>query len=167
MSKLNEVFFKTRKTHKENYKRPKLTFKRVFKNIIITIVGITLYNLLMRGLTKKNKEENLIESYTYEMVSEKDNIKCEIHGNQGYGLVCQHLNSNEENNGFWEPFDSEFDKEYEDGELNGWCNKCDEVLMKEGEWNENSESFAQIKLVCKSCYFEIKKKNKLNLDNNG
>jgi hypothetical protein len=42
---------------------------------------------------------------------------------------------------------------------NAWCDKCDEVLQREGEWNDKSESFAGIMAVCEGCFEEIKKRN--------
>jgi uncharacterized protein YjaG (DUF416 family) len=48
---------------------------------------------------------------------------------------------------------------YADDELNAWCDSCDEVLTKVGEWNDESEAFAKIKLICDACFFEMKKLN--------
>ena len=48
---------------------------------------------------------------------------------------------------------------YANDELNAWCDACDEVLVEAGEWNEKSEAFAKIKLVCDRCFFEMKKLN--------
>jgi hypothetical protein len=42
---------------------------------------------------------------------------------------------------------------------NAWCDKCDEVLQREGEWNDKYESFAGIMAICESCFEEIKKRN--------
>ena len=39
-----------------------------------------------------------------------------------------------------------------------WCEKCDSKRIGHGgEWNEESEAFAQIKLLCNSCYEEKKR----------
>ncbi|WP_305008998.1 hypothetical protein [Hymenobacter aranciens] len=48
---------------------------------------------------------------------------------------------------------------YSDDELNAWCDACDEVLLRIGEWNDESEAFAKIKLVCDACYFDMKELN--------
>ncbi|MBC6699429.1 hypothetical protein [Hymenobacter sp. BT190] len=61
--------------------------------------------------------------------------------------------------GFYEPFASDLAKTYPDGELNAWCDMCDEKLMEVGEWNDESESFAQIKLICDACFFDMKELN--------
>ena len=93
-------------------------------------------------------------------------IQCKKHGERYPAFVCQHLVDGT-GLGFWEPFDSDPTKTYTEEELNAWCNKCDEILIKEGEWNDKSEAFAQIKLVCDKCFFRMKLANKLNQNGNG
>jgi len=39
------------------------------------------------------------------------------------------------------------------------CIECEIVRENEGEWNEKSQAFASIKLVCEKCYFEMKELN--------
>jgi hypothetical protein len=34
------------------------------------------------------------------------------------------------------------------------------VLEREGEWNDRSESFAGVRLVCRACYREMKALNR-------
>jgi hypothetical protein len=47
----------------------------------------------------------------------------------------------------------------EDDDLQAWCDECESVRQNEGEWNEKSMAFAEIKLVCEKCYFEMKELN--------
>jgi uncharacterized protein YjaG (DUF416 family) len=54
---------------------------------------------------------------------------------------------------------------YANDELNAWCDACDEVLAEVGEWNDESEGYAKIKLICDVCYFEMKKLNQGYLTN--
>jgi hypothetical protein len=49
------------------------------------------------------------------------------------------------------------DEDEEDDDLAAWCSACDEVLMREGEWNDVSEAHADIKLVCEFCFADIKR----------
>jgi hypothetical protein len=93
------------------------------------------------------------------MNTEDKKVDCERHGKRFYAFVCQHLLVDKKI-GFWEPFESDSTKEYENGELNAWCDECDKILMEQGEWNDISEGFAQIKLVCDICFFEMKRLNK-------
>ncbi|MEZ0183782.1 hypothetical protein AB9T89_16180 [Flavobacterium oncorhynchi] len=86
-------------------------------------------------------------------------VECSNHGLRNNAFVCQHL-VNSEFPGFWEPFDSDSTKEYDDGELNAWCDKCDKILVEQGEWNDVSEEFAQIQLICEVCFFELKELNR-------
>lgn len=93
-------------------------------------------------------------------------LTCDIHGDRKIAFVCQHL-LNGDKQGFWKPFDTDPTEEYTSESLNAWCNNCDEVLCEAGAWNDRSEKYANIQLICDYCYFEIKKKNKLNSNNNG
>ena len=40
-----------------------------------------------------------------------------------------------------------------------WCDECDKVLDDEGEWNEKSQAFADIKVICCQCYEAIRERN--------
>jgi hypothetical protein len=46
-----------------------------------------------------------------------------------------------------------------DNDFQAWRDECEVVRQKEGEWNEASMAFAEIKLVCERCYFEMKELN--------
>lgn len=87
-------------------------------------------------------------------------VECSEHGKGYAAFVCCHLVKGE-NLGFWEPIDTYPNKEYFNDKLQGWCNQCDEVLMKYGKWNEESEAYAKIRVVCDRCFFEIKAKNQI------
>jgi len=92
-------------------------------------------------------------------MSENHNkVECCDHGLRNRAFVCQHLITSEFP-GFWESFDSDSTKKYVDGELNAWCDECDKILLEQGEWNDMSEAFAKIKLICDACFFEMKKLN--------
>ena len=44
-------------------------------------------------------------------------------------------------------------------ERHAWCSECEKVRIAEGgEWNERSEEFAGVTVICGSCY-EAKKRN--------
>jgi len=47
----------------------------------------------------------------------------------------------------------------EDDDFQAWCSDCELVRQREGRWNDISEAFAEIKLVCEKCYFEMKEFN--------
>jgi len=93
----------------------------------------------------------------YEALKEK-RIECGVHNVGRVAFICQHLNKNTKT-GFHEAFESDPSIEPDD-DYQAWCDKCEKVRLKENGWNERSMAFAQIKVVCDQCYFEIKERNK-------
>lgn len=84
-----------------------------------------------------------------------DTVQCSEHGPQEQAFVCKHLLrslSTREQVGFFIAGQPRGD---------AWCSACEEVRMREGgdtgDWNERSEAFADIKLLCGACYDEIRK----------
>src|SRR6476661_3119909 len=61
------------------------------------------------------------------------------------------------------------DNDGSDQRPDAWCKECDRMLFEEGEWNDRSEGFAQIKMVCAGCYDEIRRRNLTTVEgvNNG
>jgi hypothetical protein len=82
-------------------------------------------------------------------------IECHAHGVQEEAFVCEHLakslDTGEKVGFFWS------------GGSRGdaWCSTCEEVRIREGginaAWNERSEKFANIKLLCGACYDQLRK----------
>ncbi|HHT9079608.1 hypothetical protein [Flavobacterium psychrophilum] len=85
----------------------------------------------------------------------RNKVECDNHGLRNPAFVCQHLNL-EFKVGFNEPYLEVNSKEKD---LNAWCDECEKVRVLEGEWNDISEGYAKIKLVCDKCFFEMKKLN--------
>lgn len=86
-------------------------------------------------------------------------IECEIHGKSRPAFICQHLNNNNQT-GFEESFETEIGMYLgEDDDLSAWCNKCEETRNNDDGWNDENMKIAKIKLVCESCYFDIKEHN--------
>lgn len=84
-------------------------------------------------------------------------VNCGNHGFRRPAFVCQHLNL-ENPIGFEEAFETYKGMDLDD-DLQAWCNECEKIRIKYGEWNEESEKFAKIKLICEDCYFEMKALN--------
>jgi hypothetical protein len=93
----------------------------------------------------------------YTALKEKYNVMCRTHGARRAAFVCQHLNR-DTYTGFHEPFDSDPLNEADD-DYQAWCDECEKVRLREGEWNDVSEGFAKIRLVCDQCFFAIKARN--------
>jgi ferredoxin len=84
-----------------------------------------------------------------------ETVECKAHGEQQETFVCHHLfkalDSGEKVGFFWS------------GEPRGdaWCSACEAVRIREGgitgDWNERSEKFADIKLLCGACYDQLRK----------
>jgi hypothetical protein len=89
------------------------------------------------------------------MSNSENEIECGTHGTRTVTFVCNHLVHGEKlgfNCGYGE---DEPDAIYPDA----WCDECEKVLNIEGEWNDKSESFADIKIVCSSCYEDLRERN--------
>lgn len=86
-------------------------------------------------------------------------VQCGLHDFRRIAFVCRHLNHTTKV-GFEESFESYEDMElFEDDDFQAWCDECETVRQSEGEWNDNSMAFADIKIVCEKCYFEMKELN--------
>lgn len=86
-------------------------------------------------------------------------VECEQHEFRRMAFVCKHLNLKNKV-GFNEAFETYEAMELpEDDDFQAWCNECETVRQKEGEWNDASMEFAAIKIVCETCYFEMKEFN--------
>lgn len=99
-----------------------------------------------------------IDAETAQNIKDKY-VQCGTHEYSRKAFVCQHLNHTTKV-GFEEAFETYEDMELsEDDDFQAWCDKCETVRQQEGEWNDKSMAFAQIKFVCDKCYFEMKELN--------
>lgn len=86
-------------------------------------------------------------------------VSCSVHEKGRVAFVCKHLNK-ETKVGFEESFETFEDMElYEDDDFQAWCSECEIVRQKTDGWNDESMAFANIKVVCEKCYFEMKAVN--------
>ena len=84
-------------------------------------------------------------------------VECAKHGPQEETFVCCHLVESlrtRKKVGFYYSSEPRGD---------AWCEACEEVRIREGgetgNWNDRSEAFADIKLLCGACYDEVRKLN--------
>ena len=73
-------------------------------------------------------------------------------------FVCSHiLNAPEDQAvGFYQSYIDLYEDDYE---YNAWCKACDEKLRQAGnEWNDLLEKQADIKVICLSCFEDLKDK---------
>lgn len=80
-------------------------------------------------------------------------VECATHGQMRAAYVCQHLLQSRRDghprgvNWLWD----------DERLVNAWCDECDAFLDQHGgEWNEKTEAFAGIKLICQSCFDALK-----------
>ncbi|HKR66143.1 MAG TPA: hypothetical protein VJZ00_20600 [Thermoanaerobaculia bacterium] len=68
--------------------------------------------------------------------------------------VCRHLVRGEKLGFFTaEPPDSEYP--------DAWCRDCERVRIAEGgDWNERSEEFAGVTVICSQCYVAARERNR-------
>lgn len=114
--------------------------------------GIYMFLIFTAELTKEEaecKKEN-----------KEQLIDCDCHGLKRHAFVCQHLNKKIKK-GFNEAFETWEEMElHEDDDLQAWCDACEEIRVEHDGWNEESEKYSKIKLICEGCYFEMKEINK-------
>jgi hypothetical protein len=122
------------------------------------IGGIGTYRVISGHLEKYFL---LTEQITKEEVEkiESELIECNVHGKIRKAFICQHLNT-ENKAGFEEAFETYRGMKLdEDDDLQAWCSECEKVRLKTDGWNDESMKFANIKLVCERCYFDVKELN--------
>lgn len=88
----------------------------------------------------------------------RDNfVECDEHGLQQATFVCQHIIlglREDKPYGFWWSSDSNNPRP------DAWCTACDEYLASSGgEWNDKTEAFAGVTLLCGSCYDRAREMN--------
>ena len=94
-------------------------------------------------------------SKTEPAIPNSDVVMCDIHGRSGQAFVCQHLVRGS-GLGFYQPDNPADDV----ARYSAWCGECDQVLRQEGEWNDASEEFANVTLICRGCFEVARTRNK-------
>jgi hypothetical protein len=87
-------------------------------------------------------------------MAQERKVHCREHGAVRPAFVCKHLveqlrNPGREPIGFFRPDPGTGETA---DELEGWCGACEGELQRVGEWNDESEGFAGVTLICEACY---------------
>lgn len=85
-------------------------------------------------------------------------IECDLHGKQQTTYVCQHIVQTLQDSqprGFWSA-----DESPENPRPDSWCNECEDLVNKTGDWNDESEAFANVKILCGACYDRAREMNR-------
>lgn len=91
------------------------------------------------------------------MDEENKMVECNEHGVQQATFVCQHVIQSLRDNiprGFWSAEESP-----ENPRPDSWCTECEELVNSVGEWNDETEAFAGVTLLCGACYDRAKEMN--------
>lgn len=91
------------------------------------------------------------------MSGKKHYVECCEHGEQQATYVCQHIVQSLRDGqprGFWSSEASP-----DNPRPDSWCDECEAVVNRVGEWNDESEAFAGVTLLCGACYDRAKQMN--------
>lgn len=82
-------------------------------------------------------------------------MECSCHGRQKPAFICQHL-LHGDLLGFFQPDEPPTtDEPWQQA----WCEAREAVRMLAGGWNEESEPFAAVKLICDGCFQVVRARN--------
>ena len=87
---------------------------------------------------------------------QRDLVSCGTHGPRPAAFVCRHVLESLRTRsrvGFHTPNDADDDDQ-------GWCDACERVRAREGEWNDRSEAYADIRLICIDCFQQARAFNR-------
>jgi hypothetical protein len=90
------------------------------------------------------------------MADRHDLVSCCTHGPRPAAFVCRHVLASlraRSRVGFHTPGDA-------DGDDQAWCDACEQVRAREGEWNDRSEAYAAIRLICIDCFHQARELNR-------
>ena len=90
------------------------------------------------------------------MIDSAEPVHCREHGVARRAFVCRHLvqallSPPARPIGFFHPAAQSSEEE----DLHGWCGACDAILLRVGEWNDESEGFAGVTMICSICYKKV------------
>jgi len=90
----------------------------------------------------------------------EDKINCSTHGICNYALVCQHLaKQNEDEIPMKYYVANSQDDDSRSSVENVWCEACDSILKKEGDWTDAAVEFAYPQVICSECLQSIMNRN--------
>jgi len=78
-------------------------------------------------------------------------VNCVQHGERRATFVCKHLVRGA-GLGFIIPTPDRVSSKNESDEQCAWCSDCEKVRQEQGGWNDVSEGFAQITMICDNCF---------------
>ena len=80
-------------------------------------------------------------------------VHCEAHGECRATFVCQHLVRGR-GLGFCEA-----DRKPGSAAGSAWCSECERVRVQQGGWDDISEGFAKVTMICDACFEAARRRN--------
>jgi hypothetical protein len=80
------------------------------------------------------------------MTDDADDVTCEEHGTATATYVCSHLATNPVQR--WHSDRASKDNPWPDA----WCNQCNAMFLREGEWNDRNSDEVDLRILCHHCY---------------
>jgi hypothetical protein len=90
-------------------------------------------------------------------MNKKIPLRCSEHGERYATFVCQHLVRGT-GLGFFEPNRDPISPD-ESGDQAAWCSECEAVRQQQGGWNDVSEAFAHVTMICDACFEASRRRN--------
>ena len=84
-------------------------------------------------------------------------VHCGEHGERRATFVCQHLVRGTEL-GFFEANRQPISEDESDEQC-AWCSECESVRQQQGGWNDVSEAFAHVTMICDACFEASRRRN--------
>ena len=91
-------------------------------------------------------------------MGERKRVHCHEHGDRYPTFVCRHLVSGS-GLGFYTPNRSPASEEESDEQC-AWCADCEQVRRRQGGWDDVSEAFAGVTLICDACFEASRLRNR-------
>jgi hypothetical protein len=83
-------------------------------------------------------------------------VQCGTHGENLPAYVCSHLLEGLHARDIRSIGFHEAEPDLDDPDSCGWCRACEEMRVAENGWNDRSEGFAGIRLICSRCFDAIR-----------
>lgn len=77
---------------------------------------------------------------------DREEIECSADGKGYEAYICEHLFENSMQ--AWHSATPTPDNRWPDA----WCEKCNDVYVRDGEWTDDNSASLGVKLICSFCY---------------
>ena len=132
-------------------------------SIVIPLTLLSAWLLLSRPPLRKSisrtRSEFADRGKKFSEMSDLGVVYCPQHGKTRPAFVCHHL-VNGVSRGFLTPNLAGISKHDAD-ELQAWCSDCERVRHGQGEWNDISEGYANITMICEGCFDAARERNEV------